>query len=418
MPATLSEKILSRAAGRQAAVGDIVTCRVDLAMMHDSSGPRRVGSRLQELGVPVWDSGKVVLVTDHFVPATNARGAEILATTRSWVVEQGIESFHDMQGICHVLLAERRHLRPGMFAVGGDSHSPTAGAFGTFMVGIGATEMTGVLASGEIWVRVPATVRIDLHNSLPKGVMAKDIMLQLCASIGMDNDYRVMEFAGAGVAEMICTERMVLTNMCAELGAKTGIIAPDSKTLEFLGLEAEPELIADWQSDADASFERCVDIDLSSLEPQAAAPHSPANAAAVGDSLGTHIDQAYIGACTGAKISDLHAAAEVLRGREVAAGVRLLVAPASRWTLQEAMEDGTAQALSEAGATFLPSGCGACAGMGAGLLAAKEVAISSTARNFKGRMGAPDSEVWLGSPATVAASAIAGAIADPREFLD
>ncbi len=422
MAQTLSEKILARAAGRaRVTPGEIVTCAVDLAMVHDSSGPRRLGPRLEKLGAKIWDVNKVVIATDHFVPAVDAESARILKYSREWAAAQGIKNYYDMQGICHVVVPERGHLRPGMFAVGGDSHSPTGGAFGTFMVGIGATEMTGVFVRGSIWIRVPETVQVWLAGTLPRGVCAKDIILHLIAQKGMANEYKVFEFAGPAMAQLDMQERMVLANMCAELGAKTGIMAPDAITLDWLraaGVTVTDDMLA-WSSDPDAAFAEKITLDLSALSPQVAAPHSPENSKPISLVAGDiRIDQAYIGACTGAKLSDLHMAAAVLRGRKVHKNVRLLVAPASTQMTDAAARDGSLAALTSAGAILLPSGCGACAGYGAGLLAEKEVCISSTARNFKGRMGDASSLVYLGSPYTVAASAITGVITDPRHFLD
>jgi 3-isopropylmalate/(R)-2-methylmalate dehydratase large subunit len=420
VPLTLSEKIIARAAGRTSVrPGQIVTCKVDLAMMHDSGGPRRVAPQLERLGAKVWDPDKVVIVTDHFVPAVDVDSAGILALTRRWAREQHIEKFYDMQGICHVVVQEHGHLRPGMFTVGGDSHSPSGGAVGAFMIGIGATEMTGVLVTGEIWVRVPATDRLHWRGRLGAARSAKDVMLHLCATIGMNNDYKVMEFCGPAITELAMAERLVLCNMSAELGAKTGIVAPDARTVAAIrdaGGKVDDGALA-WQSDADASFARTLEFDATALEPQVAAPHSPANSSAASNHGTVAIDQAYIGACTGAKLSDLKMAATVLKGHKVAPGVRLLIAPASTQTTQNAAADGTLATLTAAGAILLPSGCGACAGLGAGVLADDEVCIASTARNFKGRMGSAKSKVYLGSPYTVAASAITGRITDPREFV-
>lgn len=420
VPLTLSEKIISHAAGgAPVRPGQIVTCKVDLAMMHDSGGPRRVAPHLERLGARVWDPDKVVIITDHFVPPTDVDSAGILALTRRWAREHGIEKFYDMQGICHVVVQERGHLRPGMFAVGGDSHSPSGGAVGAFMIGIGATEMAGVLVTGEIWVRVPATDRLHWRGRLGAPLCAKDVMLHLCATIGMNNDYKVMEFCGPAIAELSMLERLVLCNMSAELGAKTGIVAPDARTLTAIretGGVVDDSALA-WQSDANATFARTLEFDAAELEPQVAAPHSPANSSAAGNHGAVAIDQAYIGACTGAKLSDLKMAATVLSGRTVARGVRLLIAPASARTMQNAAADGTLATLTAAGAILLPSGCGACAGLGAGVLADDEVCIASTARNFKGRMGSAKSKVYLGSPYTVAASAVTGRITDPREFV-
>ncbi len=418
--ATLAEKIIARAAGRDRVTpGEIVTCAVDLAMMHDSGGPRRVAPILERLGANVWDPDRVVLVSDHYVPAVDADSAAILDLTRKWARANGIEHFHDMQGICHVVLQEHGHLRPGMFVVGGDSHSPTGGAAGCFMFGVGATDMAGVLVTGETWIRVPGTILIRWSGRLADGLAAKDMMLASCARLGMGGgDYQVVEYAGEAIGSLSYAERMTLCNMAAELGAQTGIIAPDEVTADYLRAAGCGRIDpAPWQGDADAAYITVHEFDAAALSPQVAKPHSPANAAPVGESEGQKIDQAYIGACTGAKLEDLRMAARVLRGRKVAPGARLLIAPASTKATAAAAADGTLAALTEAGAILMPTGCGACAGYGAGVLAEGEVCIASTARNFKGRMGHPTSHVYLGSPYTVAAAAVAGAIVDPRAYL-
>jgi len=421
MAATLAEKIIAKAAGQPAVTpGEIVTARVDLAMIHDSGGPRRVAPILERLGVGVWDPDRVVVISDHFVPAVDAESARILDLTRRWVADQGIRHFYDMRGICHVVLPERGHLRPGLFVVGGDSHSPTGGAYGAFMFGVGATDMAGVLATGETWLTVPATILLRWSGQLGHGVAAKDMMLHLCARMGMDGGrYQVVEYAGDTIRALPIAERMTLCNMAAELGGMTGLIAPDRITTAAIeeagGATGD---IAAWQGDAEAAYLEVHDFDAATLPPQVAAPHSPANAGPAIDHRGVHIDQAYIGACTGAKLDDLHMAARVLKGRKVASGVRLLIAPASTETTRAASADGTMAELTEAGAILMPSGCGACAGYGAGVLAAGEVCIASTARNFRGRMGHADSRVYLGSPYTVAAAAVAGEVRDPRELLE
>lgn len=420
-PQTLAEKLVARAAG-QAAVraGQIATARVDLAMIHNSGGPRRVAPILERLGVGVWDPARVVVVTDHFTPAGDAESARILDLTRRWVAANKIAHFYDMQGICHVVVPEHGHLRPGLFAVGGDSHSPTGGAFGCFMFGVGATEMAGVLATGEIWLRVPETIRIEWNGVLNAGVAAKDVMLALCAALGMDGgDYQAIEYAGSLIDALPMEERMTLCNMAAELGAQVGLIAPDAITTAYLeraGAAAGNDL-GPWRSDPDATVRARHAFDAATLAPQVAAPHSPANAAPIADIDRVPVDQCYIGACTGAKLGDLRMAAAILKGRHVAPGVRLLVAPASLDALNRAAAEGTLAQLTEAGAILLPSGCNACGGYGVGVLAENEVCIASTARNFKGRMGAASARVYLGSPYTVAAAAIAGRIVDPRDFL-
>jgi 3-isopropylmalate/(R)-2-methylmalate dehydratase large subunit len=420
--ATLVEKIIARAAGlARVAAGDIVTAKVDLAFAHDSSGPRRWKPLLESLGAKLWDPAKIAIFSDHYVPAVDAESAAILKLTRDFAREHHIAQFFDMEGICHVLLAERGLIAPGMFIAGGDSHTPMAGAFGSYAAGYGATDMAAIVATGETWLSVPQTIRVLWDGALARGIVAKDIMLLLCRQLGMDNAFKAIEFGGSTINAMSMHERMVLSNMAAELGAETGVIAPDAKTLEFLiahGAQIEePAHALTWKSDDDADFAQTHRFDAASLQPQIAAPHSPANSGPVSDFTGTRIDQAYIGACVGAKTEDLRMAARVLKGRRVAQGVRLLVAPASQATTEAASKDGTLAILLESGAILLPSGCGACAGMGAGLLADGDVCISSTNRNFKGRMGHTGAFVYLGSPYSVAAAAVAGKIVDAREML-
>ncbi len=421
MAATLAEKIIARASGRQSVnPGEVVTCTVDLAMMHDSGGPRRVKPILEQLGATVWNPDKVVVISDHFVPAVDAMSAAILDMTRKWVSDNRINRFYDMQGICHVVLPERGHLSPGKFVVGGDSHSPTGGAFGCFMFGVGATDMAGILVTGETWIKVPGTIRVEINGSLGTGICAKDIILHLCARMGTGGaQYQVIEYCGNTVCDMPMTSRMTLCNMAAELGAQTGLIAADETTTDYIraagGDAGDREK---WLGDADAEYLKTHLVDASSLSPYVAAPHSPANCAPVDKHTGVSVHQAYIGGCTGAKLDDLHMAAAVLKGRNISSNTRLLLAPASTRITAAAASDGTLATLTEAGAILMPSGCGACAGYGAGVLAENETCISSTARNFQGRMGALTSKVYLGSPYTVAASAVTGFITDPREFLE
>jgi len=416
---SLAQKILARAAGRKTvAAGEIVTCRVDLALLLDSGGPRRIWPRLRELGVGVWDPEKIVVVTDHFTPAVDAESAAILKLSREFVKAFNIPRFFDMQGIGHVVLAENGLIQPGMFLCGGDSHSSQGGAFGCYMAGFGAIEMTWIVVTGEIWMPVPETIRVNWSGSFPPRVAAKDIMLRLCRELGVNNAGRVIEYGGDTVSAMSMGERAVLTNMAAELGAETGIIEPDETTLASIraGGGAPRRDALKWRGDPDAEYLAVHEFDAAALEPQVAAPHSPANSGPVGDYAGTAIDQAYIGACVGAKLTDLEMVAAILEGRKVSPGTRLLIAPASQRVMADAAADGTLQTLTEAGAYLLPTGCGACAALGAGILAENEVCISSTNRNFKGRMGANSADVYLGSPYTVAASAVTGRITDPREL--
>lgn len=419
MAMTLAEKLLARASGRPSvAPGDILTCAVDLAMIHDSGGPRRVAPILKGWGVGVWNPARVALISDHYVPASDDETRRIAEITRAFARDQKISSFYEGEGICHVLLPERGHLHPGMFVVGGDSHSPTGGAFGAYMFGIGATEMAGVLATGEIWVRVPETIELTFTNTFGPAVVAKDVMLFLCGRMGMDGGRsQAVQFSGAAIHALSMQERMTLANMTAELGGQVGLIDPDETTAAYIAAARGPAVdYRPWRSDADATRAEHYTFDAAALSPHVAAPHSPANSAPVEDMDDVPIDVAYIGACTGAKLVDLRMAAEVLRGRRVASSVRLLVAPASRRDQDAAEREGVMAILEEAGASLLPNACGICAGYG-GTLDEDVTCLSSTARNFKGRMGAASSRVYLGSPYTVAASAVTGRITDPRILL-
>ncbi len=417
-PSTLAQKLVARAADRNHVVpGEVVTCRVDLAMFHDSSGPRRLQPALAELGATLWDKNKVVLVIDHYVPEADEESRRIVRIARDWAAEQRLPHVYDSMGICHVVLPQHGHLRPGMFCVGGDSHSPTGGAFGCYMFGIGATEMLGVVVTGEIWLKVPQTIFMRWRGRLADGVSAKDMMLAMLGRHGMNGGaYQAVEYCGEGVTALSMPERMTLCNMSAELGAQVGLVAPDATTRDWLATHGAADVdIAPWHSDAGAAGTRH-DFDASSLAPQVALPHSPALVCGVDALPATHVDIAYIGACTGAKIDDLRAAARVLAGQRIAGHVQLLVAPASVRDAQQAEREGVMRQLLDAGATLLPSACGACAGYGSRIPEGSTV-ISSTARNFKGRMGAATAMVYLGSPYTVAASALRGVISDARELL-
>ena len=418
MGATVAQKIIARAAGRTSVEPDeVLWVDVDLAMMHDSSGPRRIWPALEKLGVDVWDRDRIVLVCDHYVPANTVAAAEILQTTRNFAKAFGIKTFHEAQGIAHTLMVEKGYAQPGMMYVGSDSHTCTAGVMGCLALGVGSTDILGVVTTGRTWLRVPHTIRVQIDGVLGPGVTAKDLILTIIGDKGMDGAlYQVLEFVGSAIEAMSIQERSVLTNMCAEIGAKTGIVPSDRVTVEHLaslGIDAEEGPT----SDADAEYAQTWHYDANSIEPVVARPNRHDDVVPI-SSLGEPVvNRAYIGSCTGAKYEDLAMAAEILRGRKVADGVVLHVAPASRAALQQAMDDGIAQVLMEAGAHLLSTGCGACPGIGAGILAAGEVSISTTNRNFRGRMGSPESSLYLGSPYSVAAAAVAGRIVDAREMM-
>jgi len=335
---TLAQKLIAKAAGRdRVAVGEIVNCKVDMAMFHDSSGPRRLKPMLEELGASIWDKSKVVLVMDHYVPEQDEDSRRIVRIARDWAREQHLPHVYDSIGICHVVVPQKGHIRPGMFCVGGDSHSPTGGAFGAYMFGIGSTEMLGVMVTGELWIRVPETLRMQWSNRLSPGVTAKDMMLYMIGLYGMNGgQYQAVEFCGSAVQALSMQERMTLSNMSAEMGAQVGLIAPDQTTREWLAGAGVTQVDTDaWYTDEGASSHDHV-FNASSLAPQVAAPHSPANTRGVQDFSEVRVDVAYIGACTGAKLDDLRAAAQVLKGQRIDSGVRLMVAPASLQDQQQA----------------------------------------------------------------------------------
>lgn len=415
---TLAQKLVARAAGLERVTpGEIVTCKVDLAVFHDSSGPRRLAPRLKELGATVWDKNKVVLVIDHHVPETDDESRRIVRLARDWAAELELPHVYDSIGISHIVVPQQGHIRPGMFCVGGDSHSPTGGAFGAYMFGIGATDMLGVVTTGEIWLTVPHTMFMRWSGRLALGVSAKDMALAMLGRFGLNGArYGAIEYCGEAVQALSMPERMTLCNMSTELGAQTGLIAPDLTTHAWLAGSGKQEIEVDrWASDEDAAG-AVHHFDASTLAPQVALPGNPANVRPVDDLEPTRIDVAYIGACTGAKIDDLRAAAQVLAGFHIAPHVKLLVAPASERDRRLAERDGIMRRLIEAGATVLPSACGVCAGHGQ-VIAEGSTVISSTARNFKGRLGSANTRVFLASPYTVAASALRGVICDARDVL-
>ena len=415
---TVTERIIARAAHREVVYpGEILWVDVDLAMMHDSSGPRRIWPALERLGVGVWDRDRIVLVCDHYVPANTVAAAEILQTTRRFAEVFGIKRFHEADGIAHTLVVEKGYARPGMMYLGSDSHTCTAGVLGCLALGVGSTDMLGIVTTGRTWLRVPHSIRVQVDGELSTGVTAKDLILTIIGDKGMDGGlYRVLEFVGSAIDTMSVQERSVLTNMCAEIGAKTGIISSDRVTVEHLaalGVDADESPT----SDAEAVYEQTWTYDATDIEPVVARPNRHDDVKLISTLGEPVVTRAYIGSCTGAKYEDLAMAAEVLRGRQVADTVLLQIAPASREALQQAMDDGTAQSLMDAGAHFLSTGCGACPGIGAGVLAAGEVSISTTSRNSRGRMGSPESSLYLGSPYSVAAAAVAGRIIDARELI-
>ena len=412
---TFAEKVLARKAGLDSVTpGQIVTVRPDVLLTHDNTAA--ISKQFRRIGVErVADPSISVIVLDHVVPAADETYATNHKVIRAFVAEQGIEAFYDVgEGICHQVLPEKGHAWPGAVIVGSDSHTPTHGAFGAFSAGIGRTEAAAVMATGQIWLRVPETFRIVVKGKLPARVMAKDVILHIIGDLGADGaDYRSVEFAGETIRDMSIASRMVLTNMAAEMGAKNGVVEPDEKTRAWLRGRVSRDY-AEVHADPDATYEQIIEYDVGELVPQVAQPHTVDNVVPVTEIAGLKVDQALIGTCTDGRLEDLAAAAEILRGKHIASGVRLLVLPASREILLAAIEQGIVTDLVAAGATLLNPGCGPCLGAHEGCMAPGEVTISTANRNFKGRMGSKEAFIYLASPATVAASALAGVIADPR----
>ena len=416
MGKTLTEKVLGRKAGKDVQAGEVVNVAPDYVLSHDNSAA--IIKEFQKLGVAkVRAPEKIVIVLDHIVPAADEKYAQNHKSIREFVAEQGIPHFFDINaGICHQVLPEQGFARPGLVIVGSDSHTPSYGALGAFAAGIGRTETACTWATDEIWLRVPETMRVDLAGRFRPGVFAKDLSLKLIGDHGAEMaNYKAVEFAGPAAPSFSVGSRLTLANMSAEMGAKNGYFAPDAVALRWLEGRARGPFTA-VSSDPDAVYESVLACDLDSLEPQVACPHTVDNVKPVTAVAGKTVDQVLIGTCTNGRLEDLEAAAAILKGRRVHPRVRVLVIPASWQVYREALASGALAALVEAGCVVLNSGCGPCLGAHEGLMAAGEACLSTSNRNFRGRMGHRDSEIYLASPATAAATAVAGAITDPREF--
>jgi 3-isopropylmalate/(R)-2-methylmalate dehydratase large subunit len=417
----MSEKILARAAGRpECTAGEIVWARVDRAMMDDILGPRvEIAEKLRDFGERIWDPDKVVVIADHYTPPANAAQAEIVKFTRDWAAARGLEHYHEFVGPCHQIMVEKGYVRPGTLVLGTDSHTCTGGALGAFASGVGSTEMLGILVTGETWLRVPETLRVTWEGSLGPGVMAKDLSLSTIGRVGQAGaTYQAVEYDGSTIAALPLDERLAISNMAVEMGAKAGLMAPDEKVMAYLaGRGVAAGDCFPVFSDPDAVYRAELTFRAEDLSPQVACPHEVDRVAEVGDLAGRKIDQAYIGSCTGGRLNDLRAAAALLRGRKVKKGVRLLVSPASQEIWRGAAAEGLLSVLAEAGAMILAPTCGACVGLHSGAVGAGEVCLSASNRNFIGRMGSDRAAIYLASPLTVAAGALTGQISDPRDFL-
>jgi 3-isopropylmalate/(R)-2-methylmalate dehydratase large subunit len=418
---TLAEKVLARASGLDQVVpGQIVEGKVDLAMMHEQ-GAQTVAPFQQMGAKAVWDPERVVIAIDHWVPASTEGAAVLHRILRKFATEYKLPHFYDVgnHGICHQILAENGWVVPGDLAVGTDSHTNMLGAMGSVASGIGPTEMAAVLALGHLWLKVPPTIRINVHGTFGKGVTAKDLVLRVLGEVKTTGaTYKSVEWGGPGVAALSMPERFTICNMTTEMGAKCGMVAPDEKTFDYLRPIAK-HAMHPLYPDAYAQYERTIDVDLDGMPPMVACPYSPDNVRPLTEVVAEHIkvDQVFLGSCTNARIEDLREGADIMRGRKVHAGVRFIVSPASTAIYNQALHEGLIEVFTDAGAVFTNSSCSACFGGNMGILAPDEVCASSSNRNFPGRMGPKEARIYLMSPTATVAAAIRGEIADPREFM-
>jgi len=418
MGKTFAEKVLGKAAGEDVKTGQVVTVEPHFCMSHDNAAP--ISKIFKKIGVgKVWNPDHIVFILDHAVPAPTDKHAENHKIIREFVKEQGIKHFYDVNskgGVCHQIMCQEGYALPGLVMVGSDSHTCTYGAYGAFSTGIGRSEMAATWATGKIWFRVPESMKITVKGSFKKGVSAKDLILKIIGDIKADGaDYMSVEFHGPAISQMSLAERMTLCNMGIEMGAKNAVCPPDEKVLDAIKDNAKTDKWEAIWADDDAVYAKELEYDLGELEPGVAKPHTVDNYAPVSEVAGTPIHQAFLGSCTNARIEDLREAAKILEGKEVA--VRTIVIPASWKVYRKAMKEGILDILLDAGCIINNPGCGPCMGNHEGILAPGETCISTANRNFKGRMGNKESFIYLASPMTVAASAVKGAIADPREVL-
>jgi 3-isopropylmalate/(R)-2-methylmalate dehydratase large subunit len=414
MGKTLAEKILSDKSGTDAKAGDIVIAQVDVAAVQDGTGPLAV-RQLQKMGIDKVKVEKSILFIDHASPSPRKELSNDHMLLREYARTSGAILSDVGDGVIHQRLAES-YACPGDVLVGADSHSCTAGALGAFATGMGSTDVAVAMGMGKTWLRIPQTFRVNVTGTLTPGVFSKDIILHLIGEIGADGaTYKALEFHGDTIVDLIMSERLTLSNMAVEAGAKAGLIESDGATKAFLESYGRGDCFREIKVDPDANYERVIDIDAGSLEPTVAFPHTVDNTRTISQAKGTEIQQAFIGTCTNGRLEDLRIAAEVLKGQKRHVDTRLIVCPASRKTYLDALREGLLETFVEAGATVIGPGCGPCVGVHEGALGDGEACISTANRNFKGRMGNPDGFVYLASPATVAYSAIKGEISDPRE---
>ncbi len=416
----ISEKILAKASGKTSVrPGEIVDANVDVVMVHDLTGPLAIEA-FKKIGVSkVWDNKKVVIILDHQIPAESVKMAELHKMLRLFAKEQSIRIYDVGEGgICHQVMPEKGHVKPGALIVGADSHTCTYGAFGAFSTGIGSTEAAAVFATGKLWLKVPEAIKFTVEGHFPKYVTPKDLILSIIGKVGADGAiYKAVEFTGQTMQEMSIAGRMTVCNMAVEMGAKNGIVSPDERTRKFLEGRVRGKIsIEEWKSDPDAKYEKTVNINVTDMEPQVAVPSSVDNVKPISKVGEVEVNQAFVGSCTNGRLEDLRVAAQIMKGKKVKKGVRALVIPASQEVYAQALKEGLVEIFTDAGALMCGATCGPCLGGHIGLLASGEVCVSTSNRNFVGRMGSPQANVYLASPAVVAASALTGKLTDPRKL--
>ena len=421
MGSTITEKILANHSNEtMVKPGQLINADIDVIMCHDVTTTPAL-EMLEQKGLnKIANPESIVVIPDHFIPNKDIKSAEMVARIRRWVKKNKIEKFYDLgkHGVCHGILPEQGHVAPGLTIIGADSHTCTHGALGAFSTGIGSSGLAAAIATGKLWFKVPESILFNLTGKLPKGVYSKDVILEIITRIGVDGAlYKAMEFRGELIDGLSIESRMTICNMAIEAGGKSGIINPDEKTLAYV----KERFNADFEtftSDDNAEYSQVFDIDVSQLEPVVSFPHLPSNGKKISEiTENIKVNQAYLGSCTNGRIEDLRIAAEILKGHKCHPDTRMLIVPATTEIWKQANAEGLIDIFMEVGTTVSTPTCGACLGGHMGILAAGEKCISSTNRNFVGRMGSPESKVYLASPATVAASAIEGKITDPRKYL-
>ncbi|MEL7566889.1 MAG: 3-isopropylmalate dehydratase large subunit [Dehalobacterium sp.] len=416
MGQTLVEKILSKKIGKPIEVGEIVVSDVDLIMIHDGTGMISI-SEFNKLGMPMAKPDQTLVVLDHTGPSPRKELATDHVVLRKFAKDHGCTFYEVGKGVCHQVIVEN-YASPGQVILGADSHTTTVGGLGAFGTGMGSTDVAAAMVLGKTWFMVPETIRVELVGSLPKGVYAKDVVLSLAGKIGVDGaTYKVLEFSGSAVKELEVTDRLTLCNMAIEMGGKSGLFPSDEKTREFLNEYGRENSWEELYPDEDAKYERKITIDLSELNATVAKPHEVNNIDLAKNLQEVKLNQIFIGSCTNGRLSDLKIAAQILAGKKINQDLRLYIMPASEKVYKDALKEGIIGQLMEAGAVILPPGCGPCSGAHLGILGDGEICLSTTNRNFKGRMSNPDSYIYLSSPAVAAASALTGYITDPKEVL-